>query len=74
METGGSKVVCAIGTGPDDVRARVRIPTGEPSATLREAVAFFRQHTTPVAAIGAGAGLVALTAALTALAVILAQR
>jgi fructokinase len=52
VETGGTKVVCAIGTGPDDVRARVRIPTGEPSATLREAVAFFRQHTTPVAAIG----------------------
>ena len=52
METGGTKVVCAIGTGPDDVRARLRIPTGEPSATLREAVAFFRQHPTRVAALG----------------------
>jgi len=52
VETGGTKVVCAIGTGPGDVRARVRIPTGEPSATLREAIAFFRQHTSPVAAVG----------------------
>ena len=52
METGGTKVVCAIGTGPDDIRARLRIPTGEPAATLREAVAFFREHATAVTAIG----------------------
>ncbi|HXU90190.1 MAG TPA: ROK family protein [Methylomirabilota bacterium] len=52
METGGSKVVCAIGTGPDDIRARIRIPTGEPGRTLAEAVAFFRAHATPVVAIG----------------------
>jgi fructokinase len=52
VETGGSKVVCAIGTGPDDIRARTRIPTGEPGRTLAEAVAFFRTYATPVAAIG----------------------
>ena len=52
METGGSKVICAIGTGPDDIRARVRIPIGEPLRTVGEAVAFFREHATPVAAIG----------------------
>jgi fructokinase len=52
VETGGSKVICAVGTGPDDVRARLRIPTDEPRATLREAVAFFREHATPVAAVG----------------------
>jgi fructokinase len=52
VETGGSKVVCAIGTGPDDIRARLRIPTGEPDATLREAVAFFREHATAVTAVG----------------------
>jgi fructokinase len=52
VETGGTKVVCAIGTGPDDIRARLRIPTGEPSATLREAIAFFREHATRVAAVG----------------------
>ena len=52
VETGGSKVVCAIGTGPPDIRARIRIPSGEPGRTLGEAVAFFRAHATPVAAIG----------------------
>ena len=52
MELGGTKVVCAVGTGPGDVRARRRIPTGEPRATLREAVAFFREHAGAVSAVG----------------------
>jgi fructokinase len=50
VETGGTKVICAVGTGPEDIRARLRIPTGEPRATLREAVTFFRDQA--VAAIG----------------------
>jgi fructokinase len=44
VELGGTKCVCLIGTGPDDVRAQVSIPTGQDSevtltrieATLRE--------------------------------------
>jgi fructokinase len=36
VELGGTKCVCLIGTGPDDVRAQISIPTGEDSeATLR---------------------------------------
>ncbi len=41
-----------MGTGPADIRARLRIPTGAPDTTLRQAVAFFRDQTPPVAAIG----------------------
>jgi fructokinase len=35
VELGGSKCVCLIGTGPDDIGAQVSVPTGsDPSATL----------------------------------------
>ncbi len=34
VELGGTKCVCTLGTGPDDVRAEVRIPTTTPAATL----------------------------------------
>src|ERR671919_275282 len=41
IEAGGTKFVCAVGTGPDDVRAEARVPTTTPSETLERAVAFF---------------------------------
>ena len=41
-----------IGTGPGDVRAELRIPTGAPAETLARAVAFFRERPRPVAAVG----------------------
>lgn len=35
VELGGTKCVCLVGSGPDDVRAQVEIPTGaDPQATL----------------------------------------
>jgi fructokinase len=34
VELGGTKCVCIIGTGPDDVRALERLPTGERNETL----------------------------------------
>jgi fructokinase len=36
VELGGTKCVCILGTGPDDVRAIERLPTGEREETLRE--------------------------------------
>jgi fructokinase len=36
VELGGTKCVCILGTGPDDVRAVERLPTGEREATLRQ--------------------------------------
>jgi fructokinase len=36
VELGGTKCICLIGTGPDDIRTRVSIPTGgDPDTTLR---------------------------------------
>jgi fructokinase len=52
IETGGSKWVCAIGTGPDDLRAVETFPTTTPAETIGRAVEFFRQD--GVAAVGIG--------------------
>ena len=36
VELGGTKCVCILGTGPDDVRAVERLPTAEREETLRQ--------------------------------------
>ena len=43
--------MCAVGTGPDDIRAEVRVPTTSPAETLGRAVEFFREHA-PLTAVG----------------------
>jgi fructokinase len=53
LETGGSKWECAVGTGPDDLRATATIPTTSPAETIGRAVAFFEREG-PVEAIGIG--------------------
>jgi fructokinase len=42
IEGGGTKFVCAVGTGPDDLRAETRFPTTTPQETIARAVAFLR--------------------------------
>ncbi|MET9296274.1 ROK family protein [Streptomyces sp. NPDC003077] len=42
LESGGTKVICLVGSAPDRVEARTRFPTGAPGPTLARAVAFFR--------------------------------
>jgi fructokinase len=42
VELGGSKVVCAVGSGAADVRAEAVIPTSTPAETIAGAIAFFR--------------------------------
>lgn len=56
IEAGGTKFICAVGTGPDDVRATVRIPTTTPEETLGRAIAFFKEQSRRdhLAAIGIG--------------------
>jgi fructokinase len=44
IEGGGTKFVCAIGTGPDDIRDEIRFPTTDPEASIGKALAFFRQY------------------------------
>jgi fructokinase len=53
IETGGSKWECAVGTGPDDLRASETIPTTTPVETIGRAVTFFEREG-PVDAIGIG--------------------
>ena len=53
IEAGGSKWECAIGTGPDDIRAATTIPTTTPAETLARAVEFFERDG-PVKALGIG--------------------
>lgn len=54
IEAGGTKFVCAIGTGPDDIRAETRFPTSVPEQAIPQALAFFQahQHAEPLTAIG----------------------
>jgi len=52
VETGGTRVRCAVGTGPDDVRAETTVPTTTPAETLRRVLEFFRAHT-EITAVGA---------------------
>jgi len=56
IEAGGTKFVCAVGTGPMDIRAEIRFPTTASGETLGRAIEFFRQQQAeaPLAAIGIG--------------------
>jgi fructokinase len=51
IEAGGTKFVCAVGTGPDDIRAETRFPTTTPKETIEQAIAFFKQQE-PIEALG----------------------
>jgi fructokinase len=54
IEAGGTKTVCAVGTGPDDLRAEERIPTTTPDETIGRVLAFLREQAReePLAAVG----------------------
>jgi len=43
IEAGGTKFVCALGTGPEDVRDEIRFPTASPGETIGRAVRFFQE-------------------------------
>lgn len=53
IEAGGTKWVCAIGDGPDDLRHLATIPTTTPAETLDAATSFFRRNG-GIAGIGVG--------------------
>jgi fructokinase len=46
IEAGGTMWVCALGTGPGDVRSQISFPTTMPSDTISRAVDFFRDAAT----------------------------
>ena len=51
IEAGGTKFVCVVGSGPGEVLASQRFPTGDPGTTIATAIAFFGENG-PVEAIG----------------------
>jgi fructokinase len=58
IEAGGTKFVCAIGSGPDDFHAETRFPTTTPEETISRSIAFFREQIErigPLKAIGIAA-------------------
>lgn len=52
IEAGGTKFVCAVGTGPDNIEAEIRFPTTTPKPTLEQALEFFRAQEPPMKAVG----------------------
>jgi fructokinase len=53
IEAGGTKWVCAVGTGPDDLRASAEVPTTTPAETIARVAEFFEREG-PVDALGIG--------------------
>lgn len=51
IEAGGTKFVCAVGTGPDDLSALTSVPTTSPAETLGAVVEHLRAHG-PFRAVG----------------------
>ncbi len=54
IEGGGTKFVCAIGTGDGTLVAHERFATEDPSSTIARAIAFFHQSGKTISALGIG--------------------
>ena len=55
VESGGTKIVCLVGSGPDDIRAESSFATGSPDVTFTRAIDFFdksQEEFGDIAAIG----------------------
>jgi fructokinase len=54
VEAGGTKFVCAVGSGPDDLRQEIRFSTTTPAETLGRVIDYFQaqQAREPLAAVG----------------------
>ncbi len=48
VEAGGTKFVCAVGTGPGDILDLKRFSTTSPGETLQKVLVFFKQHQSAV--------------------------
>ena len=58
IEAGGTKFVCSVGSGPQDLHEEVRFPTTTPEETLARSIAYFQEREAaegPLDAIGVAA-------------------
>ena len=53
IEGGGTKFICAVGTGPGDIHAETRFPTTTPEETLDRAIDFFKGQETALGKLSA---------------------
>lgn len=44
IEGGGTKFVCAVGRGPDQLLAETRFPTTSPEETMKKTISFFKEQ------------------------------
>ncbi len=54
IEAGGTKFVCGVGSGPDDLQVGASFPTTTPEETIGRAIRYFQEQPEPVEAIGIG--------------------
>ncbi|MEW5938207.1 MAG: ROK family protein [Chloroflexota bacterium] len=54
MEAGGTKFVCAVGRGPDELVDEIRFPTTTPAETIQRAVDFFAPRVNQLRGVGLG--------------------
>lgn len=58
VEAGGTKFVCVVASGPDEVLAEARFPTTTPEETMANTLSFFREQEkflgSPLRSIGVG--------------------
>ena len=56
LEAGGTKFICVVGSGPENILEQTRIDTTVPEETLGKVIRFFQPYTTTgkIAAIGIG--------------------
>lgn len=54
IEAGGTKFVCAVGDGPQNIVDEIRFPTTTPDETIRQVCDFFAPHINQLHGIGLG--------------------
>lgn len=54
IEAGGTKFVCAVGSGPQNIVDEIRFPTTTPAETIQQVIDFFAPHVSRLHGIGLG--------------------
>lgn len=54
IEAGGTKFVCAVGSGPQNIVDEIRLPTTTPAETIQQACKFFAPYVRQLHGIGLG--------------------